>query len=92
MTVPTFAQFAIPDVEEIYSYMNMLGSCLYSNFETLFGNMTVVLNTHQDQRVSEQKIQIIILTLKRGPWLGSRGRDGLGRGGCCASSLAQAGI
>ena len=27
-----------------------------------------------------------------GPWLGSWGRDGLGRGGCCASSLAQAGI
>ena len=54
--------------------------------------MTVVKNTYQDQRVSEQKIQIIILTLKRGPWLGSWGRDGLGRGGCCASSLAQAGI
>ena len=30
--------------------------------------------------------------LKREPWLGSWGRDGLGRGGCCASSLAQAGI
>ena len=54
--------------------------------------MTVVKNTYQDQRVSEQKIQIIILTLKWGPWLGSWGRDGLGRGGCCAPSLAQAGI
>ena len=91
--MPTFTQFAIPDVEEIYSYMNMLGSCVYSISITLFGKMTVVLNTHQDQRVrtkgpnnhSERE-------LKREPWLGSWGRDGLGRGGCCASSLAQAGI
>ena len=36
LTVPTFAQFAIPDVEEICSYMNMLGLCIQHFCNTLW--------------------------------------------------------
>ena len=36
LTVPTFAQFAIPDVEEICSYMNMLGLCIQHFRNTLW--------------------------------------------------------
>ena len=69
--------------------MNMLGSCVQHCRNTLwkydcckkYSPTPKSARTKDPNNLSET-----------GPWLGSWGRDGLGRGGCCAASLAQAGI
>ena len=48
-------------------------------------------NTHNHQRVSEQKIQIIILILKRGPCLDLEGKGRRQRNGDGIQTVANSG-